>query len=259
MLRLALPTMAAGDALQFWKDSVSWFALLHTMAVVACIIVLLAMYSKAKAIVEDALTFDLELFDRIVGRSVIVVLIVDTLVTGVASLLTGANKAWFLHAMLRLTRPFTRHADEFELRRAVAVRVEAGFFALFLAVYGSIIVANVALFASCVGWVCALVISGACDSMTSGSVIDPENVVNGQYLADAMAGYLGGGSPTVTEHTIKHLCKNKATLAHALKHEAIVSAVLLFVQVNLGFVLTHKRRGLSVERPEYSALPTSEL
>ena len=95
--------------------------------------------------------------------------------------------------------------------------------------------------------------------MTSGSVIDPENVVNGQYLADAMAGYLGGGSPTVTEHTIKHLCKNKATLAHALKHEAIVSAVLLFVQVNLGFVLTHKRRGLSVERPEYSALPTSEL
>ena len=71
--------MAAGDALQFWKDSVSWFALLHTMAVVACIIVLLAMYSKAKAIVEDALTFDLELFDRIVGRSVIVVLIVDTL------------------------------------------------------------------------------------------------------------------------------------------------------------------------------------
>ena len=48
-------------------------------------------------------------------------------------------------------------------------------------------------------------------------------------------------------------------IRHALKHEAVVSAVLLFVQVNLGFVLTHKRRGLSVERPEYSALPTSEL
>ena len=96
--------MAAGDALQFWKDSVSWFALLHTIAVVVCVIVLLTMYSRAKTIVEDALTLDLELFDRIVGRSVIVVLIVDTLVTGVASLLTGANKAWFLHTMLRLTR-----------------------------------------------------------------------------------------------------------------------------------------------------------
>ena len=129
------------------------------------------------------------------------------------------------------------------------MRVEAIFFALFLAVYGSIIVANIALFASCVGWVCALVISGALHArdVVRPRAIDPENVVNGQYVADAMAGYLGGGSPTVTTHTIKYLCKNKAPSARP--HEAVAAPCCSSRQVNLGFVLTHKRRGLSVERP----------